>query len=96
MSHNSRVRRGVVVRIEKAFRMFDIDPVVGNFQRHLDRVCPRCFKAVMQIIRNSPEKDLQPFFLPPTQLPPFRLCRHILDPSEFVWNFLAADLERIT
>ena len=50
----------------------------------------------MQIIRSSLEKDLQPFFLPPTQLPPFRLCRHILDPSEFVWNFLSADLERIT
>ena len=69
MSHNSSVRRGVVVRIEKAFRMFDIDPVVGNFQRHLDRVCPRCFKAVMQIIRNSPEKDLQPFFLRPLSCP---------------------------
>ena len=28
-----------------------------------------CFAVVMQIIRNSPENDLQPFFLLPTQLP---------------------------
>ena len=45
MSHNIRVRSGVVVRIDNAFRMFAIDPVVGNFQRHLDRVRPRLLQV---------------------------------------------------